>query len=136
MHITNIVVSVTSCFCVNSIMHLADAFIQRDILVFVSMCVPWESNPQPFALLTQCSNHWATGTLSCVLNKVSVKCRNVNQNNALFCSCCCRGWLHSLYLEKAASGPSQSSPASSQINQSDHSNLISIREKTQTTEGV
>ncbi len=21
---------------------------------FVSMCVPWESNPQPFALLTQC----------------------------------------------------------------------------------
>ncbi len=22
---------------------------------FISMCVPWESNPQPFALLTQCS---------------------------------------------------------------------------------
>ncbi len=22
---------------------------------FVSMCVPWELNPQPFALLTQCS---------------------------------------------------------------------------------
>ncbi len=58
MHIINTVVSVTSCFCVNSIsiMHLADAFIQRDLLqVFVSMCVPWESNPQPFALLTQCS---------------------------------------------------------------------------------
>ncbi len=29
----------------------------------ISICVPWESNPQPFALLTQCSNHWATGTL-------------------------------------------------------------------------
>ncbi len=42
-------------------MHLADAFIQSDlqciqaIHVFISMCVPWESNPQPFALLTQCS---------------------------------------------------------------------------------
>ncbi len=42
-------------------MHLADAFIQSNlqciqaIHFFVSMCVPWESNPQPFALLTQCS---------------------------------------------------------------------------------
>ncbi len=42
-------------------MHLADAFIQSDlqciqaIHLFVSMCVPWELNPQPFALLTQCS---------------------------------------------------------------------------------
>ncbi len=25
------------------------------LYVFVSMCVPWERNPQPFALLTQCS---------------------------------------------------------------------------------
>ncbi len=43
-------------------MHLADAFIQSDLqciqdrlYIFISMCVPWESNPQPFALLTQCS---------------------------------------------------------------------------------
>ncbi len=42
-------------------MHLADAFIQSDlqciqaIHCFISMCVPWELNPQPFALLTQCS---------------------------------------------------------------------------------
>ncbi len=41
-------------------MHLADAFIQSDLhciqaIHFFSMCVPWESNPQPFALLTQCS---------------------------------------------------------------------------------
>ncbi len=41
-------------------MHLADAFIQSDlhsiqVIHFVSMCVSWESNPQPFALLTQCS---------------------------------------------------------------------------------
>ncbi len=46
-------------------MHLADAFIQSDswcihaIHIFVSICVPWESNPQPL----RCSNHWATGTL-------------------------------------------------------------------------
>ncbi len=42
-------------------MQLADAFIQSDlqciraIHFFISMCVPWELNPQPFALLTQCS---------------------------------------------------------------------------------
>ncbi len=41
-------------------MHLADAFIQSDLhciqaIHFITMCVPWESNPQPFALLTQCS---------------------------------------------------------------------------------
>ncbi len=51
-------------------MHLADAFIQSDLqciqaihFFFISMCVPWELNPQPFALLTQCSTtepqeHW------------------------------------------------------------------------------
>ncbi len=36
-------------------MHLADAFIQRDLQCIQVMHVPWESNPQPFALLTQCS---------------------------------------------------------------------------------
>ncbi len=41
-------------------MHLADAFIQSDLqyiqaIHFVIMCVPWESNLQPFALQTQCS---------------------------------------------------------------------------------
>ncbi len=42
-------------------MHLADTFIQSDfqciqaIHFIVSMCVPWELNPQPFAPLTQCS---------------------------------------------------------------------------------
>ncbi len=40
-------------------MHLADTFIQSDLvhsgyIFFVSMCVPWELNPQPFALLAQC----------------------------------------------------------------------------------
>ncbi len=25
------------------------------LYIFISMCVPWESNPQPFPLLTQCS---------------------------------------------------------------------------------
>ncbi len=41
-------------------MHLADAFIQSDLQLhsgkfLISMCVPWELNPQPFALLMQCS---------------------------------------------------------------------------------
>ncbi len=42
-------------------MHLADTFIQSDlqwiqaIHFFISTCVPWELNPQPFVLLTQCS---------------------------------------------------------------------------------
>ncbi len=42
-------------------MHLADTFIQSDlqyiqaIHFFISMWVPWELNPQYFALLTQCS---------------------------------------------------------------------------------
>ncbi len=42
-------------------MHLAEAFIQSDLQCIqvihfsISMSVPWESNPQPFMLLTQCS---------------------------------------------------------------------------------
>ncbi len=42
-------------------MHLADAFIQSNLQLhsgytfLISICVPWESNLQPFALLTQCS---------------------------------------------------------------------------------
>ncbi len=57
-------------------MHLADAFIQSDLQLhsgykfFVSICVPWESNPQPFALLMQCSTtepHRNTKTTSLVL---------------------------------------------------------------------
>ncbi len=53
---------VNYCFNVNTFpcMHLADAFIQSDLQCiqakhFISMCVPWEFNPQPFALLTHCS---------------------------------------------------------------------------------
>ncbi len=51
-------------FAFMQFMHLADAFIQSNLLLwlklqaknffFVSMCVPWELNPQPFALLMQC----------------------------------------------------------------------------------
>ncbi len=43
------------------IMHLADAFIWSYLQLhsgntfLISMCVPWDSNPQPFTLLTQCS---------------------------------------------------------------------------------
>ncbi len=35
-------------------MHLADAFIQSDLQYIQVMHVPWELNPQPFVLLTQC----------------------------------------------------------------------------------
>ncbi len=59
------------------ILHLADAFIQSDLQsysltdymdyiqsihfkFFVSMC-SLGIEPKTFALLTQCSNHWATG---------------------------------------------------------------------------
>ncbi len=46
-------------FITFTFMHLADAFIQSDLQLhsgytFSLVCVPWESNPQPFALLTQC----------------------------------------------------------------------------------
>ncbi len=38
-------------------MHLADTFIQNDIqcIQAIHWFIPWELNPQPFALLTQCS---------------------------------------------------------------------------------
>ncbi len=41
-------------------MHLADAFIQNNFQCIqgidsLSVCVPWDLNPQAFALLTQCS---------------------------------------------------------------------------------
>ncbi len=52
-------------------MHLT-AFIQSDFLliqaihlfIFNSMCVPWELNPQPFMLLTQCSTTYQQGHLT------------------------------------------------------------------------
>ncbi len=60
----SLIKKVYGCFNLNitfTFMHLADAFIQSDLQLhsgytfFISMCVPWESNPQPFALLMQCS---------------------------------------------------------------------------------
>ncbi len=51
----------TSISHIITFMYLADAFIQRDleciqaIHYFISMCVRWELNPQPFALLMHCS---------------------------------------------------------------------------------
>ncbi len=52
-------------------MHLADAFIQSDLqsiqvihFCIISTCVPWESNPQPFAQLTQWSTTVSTKTVS------------------------------------------------------------------------
>ncbi len=48
-------------FLTLTFLHLADAFIQSNLQYiqvrhfFGNMCVPWELNPQPFALLTLCS---------------------------------------------------------------------------------
>ncbi len=50
-------------------MHLADAFIQSDLQYIQAIhfyCQYMYSlgiEPTTFALLTQCSNHWATGTI-------------------------------------------------------------------------
>ncbi len=35
------------------------------LYIFISMCVPWDSNPQPFALLTQCSTTFFLGCFLC-----------------------------------------------------------------------
>ncbi len=48
-------------------MHLADAFIQsflsiHAIHIFCQYMCSLGIKPTTFALLTQCSNHWATGT--------------------------------------------------------------------------
>ncbi len=56
-------------------MHLADTFIQSDlhciqvIHFFVCMCVPWELNPQPFVLLTQCSTTEPQEQIKCKILK-------------------------------------------------------------------
>ncbi len=64
-------------------MHLSDAFIQSDLqciqvihLYYQYMC-SLGIEPITFALLTQCSNHWATGTHICiyVYNQCINKCQ-------------------------------------------------------------
>ncbi len=66
-------------------MHLADNFnpkrltIAFRLYIFISACVPWESNPQPFAQLMQCSTtephknkydaHIARNVLSQIIKK-------------------------------------------------------------------
>ncbi len=67
-------------------MHLADAFIQSwifiqaiNVLFFISICVPWELNPRPFALLTQCSTtepHEQGRGFEC-LEKRYIKCNKL-----------------------------------------------------------
>ncbi len=82
-------------------MHLADAFIQSDlqcysiqtIHVFVSMCVPWESNPQPFALLTQCSTtepHRNTfSTMSLTMTRIQRSWKQLAWTFVCVCVCMC-----------------------------------------------
>ncbi len=58
---TRVIVPLFGDYITFTFMHLADTFIQSDLQLhsgytfLISMCVPWELNPQPFALLTQCS---------------------------------------------------------------------------------
>ncbi len=53
-------------------LHLSDAFIQcnlqsiRAIQLFISMCVPWELNPQPFCTANAMLCHWATGATTVI----------------------------------------------------------------------
>ncbi len=80
-------------------LHLADAFIQshlqciQAIHFFISMCFSWESNPQPFALLTQCS----TTESQEHFNKLHKKC--IEPTKCWFCwysviSWPCSNWAH------------------------------------------
>ncbi len=58
-------------------LHLSDAFIQSDlqyiqvIHFFISMCVPWELNPQPFAAANAILYHWVTGTIFISMSEVN-----------------------------------------------------------------
>ncbi len=45
------------------------------LYIFISMCVPWESNPQPFVQLTQCSTtepqeHWQSAIIKKQANDI------------------------------------------------------------------
>ncbi len=53
---------------------------------FISMCVPWELNPQPFALLTQCS---------------TTESQDQNKSNTHPCSrCVCALWMGQMQSTK------------------------------------
>ncbi len=61
---------------VQGYLHLADAFIQSDlqciqaIHLYCQYVCSLGIKPTTFALLTQCSNHWATGTLFLILKSL------------------------------------------------------------------
>ncbi len=80
--------------CTIEVVHLADVFIESNLskmysgyTFFISMCVPWEFNPQPFALLTQCSTTEPQGYTkrSDVLISPG-ECRNGRENAGLLVS--------------------------------------------------
>ncbi len=60
-------------------MYLADTFIQSDlqcihvIHLYCQYMCSLGIEPTTFALLTQCSNHWATGTQLCLKRHLSIK---------------------------------------------------------------
>ncbi len=63
-------------------MHLADAFIQSDLqcIQVIHLSIPWELNPQPFVLLTQCStNESQEHYISCI--NINTRYNNYKCNN-------------------------------------------------------
>ncbi len=60
--------------------------VHSDYNFFVSMCVPWELNPQPFVLLTQCfttepQEHW------CIINVFTAALHQSMNKSILFFKC-------------------------------------------------
>ncbi len=67
-------------------MHLATYSAFRLYIFFISMCVPWELNPWPFALLTQCST--TEPQEHCGIGNMSLKCVLFYYFNFNFSSIC------------------------------------------------
>ncbi len=59
------------------------------LYIFISMCAPWESNPQPFAQLTQCSTtepHRSTHSVWVCTYTCTYNCQFVYCNSLFTCS--------------------------------------------------
>ncbi len=106
--------------------HLADTFIQSDLQVhsgytfLISKCVPWESNPQPFALLMQCST-----------TEPQEPCENLIENR-LFSQCLHVGMAqkfpsYQVAYDKSSQTGRQSQPQYSHTNKHTFSNLWETR---------
>ncbi len=91
----------------SSFMHLADAFIQSDLqcIQVIHIFVITRSlgiEPTTFALLTQCSNHWATGTHVRAMFIVTTSVKNINYEFSFW------GKLQKIQIIKGVKGQSMS----------------------------